>query len=210
MPNCCSIWKNNKTEYEELVLLCHSKMVLPSTACDALAAIFAIPPNTGVDRMRVAVILLGEVPGFGSLAVKNTLEGTIAHEIFRPTLEEFKSYPNGQGAGKFWSSTGLNRETAVTAVKTLFGGIGIVDIATKDACFQATVSELKFDTECIDERLMQYWACCQGRVLKTHESNLRTAEEPASYNLWPTWRIIAHINETVRKRAANGCASLVL
>ena len=80
--------KNNKIEYEELVLLCHSKMVLPSAACDALAAIFAIPPNTGVDRMRVAVTLLGEVPGFGSLAAKNTLEGTIAHEIFRPTLEE--------------------------------------------------------------------------------------------------------------------------
>ena len=161
--------KNNKTEYEELVLLCHSKMVLNTAACDALAAIFAIPPNTGVDRMRVADTLLGEVPGFGSLAVKNTLEGTIAHGIFRPTLEELKSYPNGQGAGKFWSSTGLNRQTAVTAVKTLFGRISIVHIAKEDACFQGTVSELKFDTECIDERLMQYWACCQGRVLKTRK-----------------------------------------
>ncbi len=137
-------------------------MVLQSTACDALTAIFAIPPNTGVDRMRVAVILLGEVPGFGSLAVKNTFEGTVAHGIFRPTLEELQSYPNGQGAGKFWSSTGLNLETAVTVVKTLFRGLGIVDIVTKDACFQATVFELKFDTECIDERLMQYWARCQA------------------------------------------------
>ncbi len=97
----------------------------------------------------------------------------------------------------------------MTAVKTLFGRISIVHIAKEDACFQGTVSELKFDTECIDERLMQYWACCQGRVLKTHESNLRTAE-PAPYHLWPTRRIIAHIIETVRKRAANGSASSVL
>ena len=188
----------NATLFKSKIVDLYKKLVLSVEVCAAIAAMLAIPADENVSRVSGICGFLNHVTpaGRGDLTQKNLIEAFVAQGQVRLTDDEMKSLPNGSGASKFWSQSGLERSACTEEFRRLITKLKRVvftDGAGKS--HSVTPADLGLLPGNVDEMLLQYWSCAQGRILKIVEGFLRQAHRPVPYSLWPNKQVLEKIRD---------------
>ena len=120
-----------------------------------------------VKNLRVALEGFGS--GWGRLAIKNFIEALAANGLLEDDgTVAWESLPDGPGANKFWTGSKITRADMTAYVFKFWSDLkkdGNLKVNGKKVSF----GRLLLQPEMVNERLMQYWACAQGRILSVFE-----------------------------------------
>ena len=185
----------NARGFQQLIAKLHTTLVLSLPLCATIAAMLTIPVTEGVNRVAAMISFMNHVSAArGDLLQKNLFEAFVAQKLFDPTGEEKASLPNGPGSSKFWQAAGVTRADATQDLVNISRKLQSISVVDGEGTKHTLASEtLGFTPQRVDEILLQYWACAEGRILKVVEGFLRQARHPVPYSLLPNADIVAAV-----------------
>ncbi len=144
------------------------------------------------DGNRISAIhrVLNNKHGFGCFSAKNLIEALAAHGLLRNVrAEEWGALKNGPSAQRYFTAVGVSRTDVLAYVQSVFAKMSAQDnirvqIQGQDR-MHIPYTSLNLPMCCFTERLVQYWACAQGRILTIHQNISRRMANPIPYHLLP-------------------------
>ena len=175
----------------------YDRRVLSEEECKAVGQ--CLRKGSHENRISKLVKVLAPKTGYGALAIKNIIEALAAGNLLSDvSQEEWAALPDGCGAKKFWTHTRIDRHEMTQKLQQFWRKLE-TDDSLKLVFSNGKETRLRFaalgvKVSEVTERLSQYWACCQCRVLSIFQYFLKQASiEIVPYHLWPNKNIRDHI-----------------
>ena len=201
-----------ETAYIELVVDIYKRRVLTKPESLVVFSVCQLPAEGGrMSRIKLFQSIFVHTKGYGPFAKKNYMEAYMAHNIFAgATQEELKQLEDGPGASHYWTTTKITRQAMLKALSSLFDDMRMGDagFSAKTICVRdiATGNEhlyslrdLGVTKESLNEGVLQFWSCAQGRIFDIWNNFLRCKANPVDFHLLPTQTILADIKARVRQ-----------